>query len=75
VLLLRDGAEGGLPRSLCVAAYAVLCPRSPITVVNPIPIMWIFWGLFMSLPAWFVILEFFAANLWNAFQSSTAHSC
>jgi membrane associated rhomboid family serine protease len=50
----------------------VLYPRSPITVVNPIPLLWIFWGLFISLPAWFVILEFFAANLWNAFQPSSA---
>ena len=34
--------------------------------------MWFFWGLFISLPAWLVILEFFAANLWNAFQPSSA---
>jgi membrane associated rhomboid family serine protease len=34
--------------------------------------MWILWGLFMSsFPAWLVILEFFAVNLWNAFQPSS----
>lgn len=64
------GASGAI--SGVLAAYGVLYPRSPITVVNPIPFMWIFWGLFMSLPAWFVILEFFAANLWNAFRPSSA---
>ena len=49
-----------------LAAYAVLYPRSPITVINPIPIMWLFSGLFISLPAWAVILEWFGANLWAA---------
>jgi membrane associated rhomboid family serine protease len=34
--------------------------------------MWFFWGLFIWLPAWFVIIEWFAANLWNAFQPSSA---
>jgi membrane associated rhomboid family serine protease len=62
------GASGAI--SGVLAAYGVLYPRSPITVVNPIPLMWPFWGLFMSFPAWFVILEFFGANLWNAFQPS-----
>jgi membrane associated rhomboid family serine protease len=57
------GASGAI--SGVLAAYGVLYPRSPITVVNPIPLLWIFWGLFISLPAWFVILEFFAANLWK----------
>jgi len=64
------GASGAI--SGVLAAYGVLYPRSPITVVNPIPIMWIFWGFFFYLPAWFVILEFFVANLWNAFQPSSA---
>ena len=60
------GASGAI--SGVLAAYALLYPRSPIKVVNPIPLMWIFWGFFMWLPAWFVIIEWFAANLWNAFQ-------
>ena len=63
------GASGAIAGVL--AAYGVLYPRSPITVLNPIPFMWLFWGLFLSLPAWLVILEFFAVNLWSAFQPST----
>jgi len=64
------GASGAI--SGVLAAYVVLYPRSPITVINPIPIMWLFWGLFMSFPAWLVILEFFVVNLWHAFQPSNA---
>jgi membrane associated rhomboid family serine protease len=63
------GASGAI--SGVLAAYVVLYPRSIITVVNPIPILWLFWGLFLYFPAWFVILEWFAVNLWNAFQPST----
>jgi membrane associated rhomboid family serine protease len=63
------GASGAI--SGVLAAYAVLYPRSPITVVNPIPFMWLFWGLFIWLPAWLVILEWFAVNLWNAVQPSS----
>jgi len=64
------GASGAI--SGVLAAYGLLYPRSPITVINPIPLMWLFWGLFVSFPAWLVILEFFAANLWNAFQPTNA---
>jgi membrane associated rhomboid family serine protease len=64
------GASGAI--SGVLAAYALLYPRSPIAVVNPIPILWLFWGLFLSFPAWLVILEFFVANLWNALQPSNA---
>jgi membrane associated rhomboid family serine protease len=62
------GASGAIAGVL--AAYGVLYPRSPIAVVNPIPILWPFWGIFLSFPAWFVILEFFVANLWHALQPS-----
>jgi membrane associated rhomboid family serine protease len=64
------GASGAI--SGVLAGYLLLYPRSPIQVVNPIPVMWLFWGLFMWLPAWFVIIEWFAVNLWSAFQPSTA---
>jgi membrane associated rhomboid family serine protease len=64
------GASGAI--SGVLAAYALLYPRSPITVLNPIPLLWLFWGLFMLLPAWFVILEFFAVNLWSALQPRSA---
>ncbi len=64
------GASGAIAGVL--AAYAILYPRSPITVLNPIPILWLFWGLFLLLPAWFVIAEFFVVNLYNALTASPA---
>ena len=63
------GASGAI--SGVLAAYGALYPRSPITVINPIPILWIFWGLFLSFPAWVVILEYFVANLCHAFTTSS----
>jgi membrane associated rhomboid family serine protease len=64
------GASGAI--SGVLAAYAVLYPRSPIKVVNPIPVMWLFWGFFIWLPAWVVILEWFAANLWSALHPTSS---
>ncbi|AKT38063.1 rhomboid family intramembrane serine protease [Chondromyces crocatus] len=49
------GASGAI--SGVLAAYGSLYPRAPVTV---------FFGLFFELPAWIVILEYFAANLFNA---------
>jgi membrane associated rhomboid family serine protease len=65
------GASGAIAGVL--AAYLVLYPRSPITVVNPIPILWIVWGFFLLFPAWLVILEFFVVNLVSALSTSSAH--
>jgi membrane associated rhomboid family serine protease len=62
------GASGAIAGVL--AAYAVLYPRSAITIINPVPILWLLWGFFLQLPAWFVIAEFFVVNLWNAFARS-----
>jgi membrane associated rhomboid family serine protease len=62
------GASGAI--SGVLAAYLLLYPRSPITVINPIPILWIFWGLFLWLPAWFVIITFFLMNLWHTIASA-----
>ncbi|HXJ19423.1 MAG TPA: rhomboid family intramembrane serine protease [Polyangia bacterium] len=64
------GASGAI--SGVLAGYLLLYPRSPIQVLNPIPVLWLFWGLFMWLPAWFVIIEWFAVNLWSAFQPTPA---
>jgi membrane associated rhomboid family serine protease len=61
------GASGAI--SGVLAAYGSLYPRAPITVLNPVPILWLFWGLFFDLPAWFVILEYFVVNLLNAWLS------
>jgi membrane associated rhomboid family serine protease len=57
------GASGAIAGVL--AAYGSLYPRAAITVLNPVPILWLFWGLFFQLPAWLVILEFFVVNLLN----------
>jgi membrane associated rhomboid family serine protease len=61
------GASGAIAGVL--AAYGSLYARSSITVLNPIPLLWLFFGFFLELPAWVVILEFFLVNLWFAFSS------
>ncbi len=62
------GASGAI--SAVLAAYVFLYPRSPITVLNPVPLLWLFWGLFIYLPAWVVIGLFFGVNLWSALTMS-----
>ncbi|MES1205649.1 MAG: rhomboid family intramembrane serine protease [Pseudomonadota bacterium] len=62
------GASGAI--SGVLGAYILLYPTSPITVINPIPLMWLFWGLFISLPAWLVLIEWFAGNLWGVLRPS-----
>jgi membrane associated rhomboid family serine protease len=62
------GASGAI--SAVLAAYVFLYPRSPVTVINPIPILWLFWGLFLTFPAWLVIAEFFVVNLWSAIHTN-----
>ncbi len=58
------GASGAI--SAVLAAYGFLYPRSPITVLNPVFILWFFFGLFLHLPAWLVIGEYFIVNLSDA---------
>jgi membrane associated rhomboid family serine protease len=65
------GASGAI--SAVLAAYVLLYPTSPITVINPIPILWLFFGLFLMFPAWLVIGLFFAYNLLDALAMNTAH--
>ncbi|MBM4360421.1 MAG: rhomboid family intramembrane serine protease [Deltaproteobacteria bacterium] len=55
------GASGAIAGVL--AAYGSLHPTSPITVLNPVPPLWLLFGPVFRLPAWLVILEFFAMNL------------
>ena len=62
------GASGAI--SAVLAAYCFLYPRSPVTVLNPIPILWIFFGFFLQFPAWLVIAEFLLVNLWSALTQS-----
>lgn len=52
-----SGAIGGV-----LAAYVVLHPRAPILVLNPIPLLWLIWGFFIVLPAWFFVGYWF---LWE----------
>jgi membrane associated rhomboid family serine protease len=61
------GASGAI--SAVLAAYAVLYPRSPITVLNPVFLLWFFFGVFLEFPAWLVIALFFLVNLWDAFTN------
>jgi membrane associated rhomboid family serine protease len=64
-----SGAIGGV-----LAAYGTLYPRSPITILNPVPILWFMFGLFFELPAWLVIAEFFVMNLLNGVSSLGSHA-
>ena len=61
------GASGAI--SGVLAAYGSLYPRSPITVLNPIPLLWLFFGIFFELPAWVIILEYFVVNLFSGLGS------
>jgi membrane associated rhomboid family serine protease len=61
------GASGAIAGVL--AAYASLYPWSPITVLNPFCILWLFFGIFVELPAWFVVGLFFVVNVLDAFHS------
>jgi membrane associated rhomboid family serine protease len=62
------GASGAI--SGVMGAYVLLYPTAPIMVLNPIPLLWLFWGLVIWFPAWFVIIEWFALQLWNVLSPS-----
>ena len=55
------GASGAIAAVL--AAYVLLYPRSPVTVLNPVFILWFFFGVTLVFPAWLVIGLFFVVNL------------
>lgn len=65
------GASGAIAGVL--AAYGSRYPRSPITVINPILPLWLFFGLFLELPAWILILQFFLVNLLSGLSSLGGH--
>ena len=44
------GASGAIAGAL--GGYLVLHPRAPITVLNPMPLLWLFFGFFFVVPAW-----------------------
>jgi membrane associated rhomboid family serine protease len=61
------GASGAI--AAVTGAYMVLYPRAPILVLNPLPLLWLFWGLSFVVPAWFVAGEFFVMNVLTGVQS------
>ncbi|HEY6079575.1 MAG TPA: rhomboid family intramembrane serine protease [Polyangiaceae bacterium] len=61
------GASGAI--SGVLGAYIVLFPRAPILVINSIPLLWLFWGFFLSFPAWLVIGFWFLGNLLSGVSS------
>ena len=61
------GASGAI--AAVMAGYLVLHPTSPITVVNPVPLLWLVFGIFMELPAWIVAIMFFGFNLFSGLHS------
>jgi membrane associated rhomboid family serine protease len=61
------GASGAI--AAVMGAYLTLYPSSPITCLNPIPLLWFFVGIFVELPAWLVAILFFGVNLWNGFSA------
>jgi membrane associated rhomboid family serine protease len=61
------GASGAI--SGVLAAYGSRYPRSPITVVNPFLPLWFVFGLFLELPAWLLILQYFIVNLLSGMAS------
>lgn len=61
------GASGAIAGVL--GGYVVLHPRAPIVHLNPIPLLWLFMGPFLALPAWFAVGYWFFINLLGAFAS------
>ena len=68
-LIPMVGASGAI--SAVLAGYGFLYPRAPITVFNPVFLLWFFFGIFLHLPAWLVIGEYFFVNLSDALMNSS----
>jgi membrane associated rhomboid family serine protease len=54
------GASGAIAGVL--GGYVVLFPRAPITVINPVFLLWFLFGPLLVFPAWLVIGEWFMMN-------------
>lgn len=63
------GASGAIAGVL--GAYMVLYPLAPVIVLNPVPLLWLFFGLFIELPAWVMAGVWFLLQLTNALFSLT----
>jgi membrane associated rhomboid family serine protease len=57
------GASGAIAGAL--GGYLVLHPRAPITVLNPVLPLWLFFGIFFVVPAWLMIGFWFLGNLFS----------
>jgi len=55
------GASGAIAGVL--GAYMVLYPRAPVTVLNPVPRLWLALGIFIELPAWVMAGVWFLMQL------------
>lgn len=60
-----SGAIGGV-----VGGYLVLYPRAPILAFNMVPLLWLFLGIMLVVPAWVIALIFLGQNLWLAYQNA-----
>jgi membrane associated rhomboid family serine protease len=61
------GASGAI--AAVTGAYLVLFPRAPILIMNPVPLLWLFMGITLVVPAWIVVGEFFVMNVLMGVQS------
>jgi membrane associated rhomboid family serine protease len=61
------GASGAIAG--VVGAYMLIHPRAPILSLNTVPLLWLFMGIFVVVPAWVIALLFFVQNLLMAYQS------
>lgn len=59
------GASGAIAGVL--GAYLILYPRAPIVALNTIPLLWLFMGVIVVVPAWVIALIFFLSNLISAY--------
>jgi membrane associated rhomboid family serine protease len=60
------GASGAIAG--VIGGYMVLYPRAPILAFNTIPLLWLFMGIFLQLPAWVIAVVFFGQNVLMAYQ-------
>lgn len=56
------GASGAI--AAVTAAYLVLFPRAPIVILNPVPPLWLIFGITFVVPAWLVAGEFIVMNVY-----------
>ena len=55
------GASGAIAG--VIGGYMVLYPKAPILAFNTVPLLWLFMGIFLQLPAWVIACVFFGQNV------------